>query len=46
MENPAPMELEEYLAAYFPGSDAAKEAIEHKKTVRNDSIRSWIMDCA
>ena len=26
MENPVPMELDEYLAAYFPGSDAAKES--------------------
>ena len=39
------MELHEYLAAYFPGSEAAKEAIAHKETARNDSIRSWIMDC-
>ena len=45
MENPVLMELHEHLAAYFPGSGATKEAIAQKETERNDSIRSWIMDC-
>ena len=31
MENPVPMELDEYLAAYFPGSEAAKEVIAYKE---------------
>ena len=39
------MEPDEYLAAYFPGSDAAKEAIARKEAARSDSIRSWIMAC-
>ena len=38
--NPAPMEIHEYLAAYFPGSDTAKEAIAQKQAAHNDSIRS------
>ena len=39
------MEPREYLGAYFPGSDAAKEAGARIEEVRSDSICSWILAC-